>query len=152
MKHIQDTMGLKGIVHLRLIGADGKTKTERKINNLVVQSGKDFIAAVFHGTAAGTVRYMGVGSNTPVTPPGLTQTNLVEPLPPRVSCTDVLAASPATITYEATFAPGVSTGDVAEAALFTTMTDGTMVARTTFPSIPKGPDDIIVCTWTLIFG
>lgn len=128
----------------------GRIKARREVNNLVVQSGKDLVATVFAGSAGDTITHIGLGEGN--TPASLGQTALVTPLLPRVSVTGDLNTSPASIVYQVTFGAGVAVGDISEAGLFTAATSGTMVARTTFASIPKEADDELILTWTLIFG
>lgn len=152
MEKITDGIVIKGQVSIVLTDVDGKVKARRNISNLVVQGGKDLIAANFAGTAADTVTHIALGSNSPVTAASVAQTALVTPLTPRVSAADTITTNPATIEYSAVFGPGVVTASVGEAGLFTASTGGAMVARTTFAAIPKGADDLLTITWTLIFG
>jgi hypothetical protein len=151
--NLNDNIGIKGEVSLVCVDTrTGKVKAKREINNLVVQVGKDLVAAVFAGLSADTVTHVEMGTNTPATPVSSSQTSLVDPLSPRVSVTSTVNTGPASIVYEAEFGPGDATGSVGEAGLFTAASSGTMVARTTFSSIPKGADDKIIVTWTLLFG
>lgn len=151
--NLTETISIRGEVKISLIDSKtGIVKAKRNINNLVVQSGKDLIAAVFNGSSTATVTHVELGTNTPVTAAALTQTALVDPVTPRVAVTKTLNSNPATIEYEATFGPGVATGSIGEAGLLTAASAGTLVARTTFASIPKGADDLILVNWTLIFG
>lgn len=149
---IQDTFSPRGEVDIILKDKFGAVKTKRRINNLVVQTGKNLVAAAFHGSASDTVTHIGVGSNTPPAAASLGQTALVSEVTPRIATGSTLNSDPATIVYTATFGAGVATGDIAEAGLFTALTSGTLVARTTFSSIPKEADDVLEMTWTLIFG
>lgn len=149
---IQDTFTPRGEVDIILKDKTGVVKTKRRINNLVVQTGKNLIAAAFHGSTADTVTHIGVGSNTPATAASTSQTALVDEVSPRIAAGSTLNSNPATIVYTATFGAGVATGAIAEAGLFTSLTSGTLVARTTFSSIPKEADDVLEITWTLIFG
>lgn len=150
-KKTKDTIGIKGEVELVLYDERGNVKTRRKINNLVVQSGKNLIAGVFHGSGSGTITHVGVGTGN--TPPDLAQTALVTEIPGRRPVgTPVLGTSPATITYSVSYAAGQGTGTIGEAGMFTAATAGTMVARTAFTPIPKGANDVLGITWILIFG
>jgi hypothetical protein len=151
--NIKDMISLRGEVSIVLTDAiTGRVKARRNINNLVVQGGKDLIAANFAGTAADTVTHIALGTNTPVTAAASSQTALMDPLTPRVSAADTVTTNPATIEYSAVFGPGVVTASIGEAGLFTASTGGAMVARTTFAAIPKGASDMLTITWTLIFG
>lgn len=148
---LKDNIGVIGQVSIVLMDAEtGQIKTRREINNLVVQTGKNLVAANFAGTSSDTVTHIALGGGTTAASSG--QTALVTPYTPRVACTTNVTANPATVVYESTFGPGVVTNSIAEAGLFTASTAGTMVARTTFSAIPKGANDLLVVTWTLIFG
>lgn len=148
-----DTISIRGEVSLVLTDTvTGKVKAKRQVNNLVVQGGKDLIAANFAGNAADTVTHIEVGTNSPPTAASLAQTALVSALTPRLTVSESVTANPATIIYGVVIGPGVHTASIGEAGLFTAITDGTMVARTTFAAIPKGADDMLTITWTLIFG
>ena len=116
---------------------------------IVVQTGKNLIAANFFGSVSDTVSHIQVGTNSPATAAALSQTALVSPLTPKASATGTLNSDPANIVYTATFGAGVATGNVAEAGL---LASDTLVARTTFSAIPKEADDVIEITWTLNFG
>lgn len=151
--NIKDGIDIRGEVFVRCFNTKtNKEVAKRKISNLVVRGGKDLVASVFAGLSADTVTHVELGSNTPPEAPSASQTELVDPHTPRVSVTPTVSTGPASIVYEAEFGPGVVTGDVAEAGLFTASTGGVMVARTTFASIPKGADDKITVTWTILFG
>ena len=150
---ITDNIPTKGVVELYTRNVKtGRIGNKRKINNLVVQAGKDLIASAFAQVATETVTHIGLGENDPATPASLLQTDLVSPLSPRVAVSSTLNVGPASIVYEVTFGAGVVLGDIGEAGLFTSLTNGIMTARTTFASIPKEDDDELVITWTLIFG
>lgn len=151
--NLKETIGIVGIVDIVLQDATtGQIKARRHVNNMVVQSGKDLIAANFAGTSADSVSHIEVGGNTPVTAAANGQIVLVTPLTPRVAATETVNANPATLVYEAVFGPGVVVDSIGEAGLFTAATAGTMVARTTFAAIPKGANDLLTITWTLVFG
>lgn len=148
---IIDGLPIKGIVSVVCRDTKtGKIKARRQVNNLVVQSGLNLAAAALKGETIVPLSLIALGENDPVTLASIEQTELVSPHTPSVSATVVLNQSPATIVYTATFGAGVVVGDVGEAGLFNA--DDLMGARTTFSNIPKGPDDEITVTWTLIFG
>ena len=51
------------------------------------------------------------------------------------------------ITYTATFPAGTGTGAITEAGVFNASTSGTMLCRTTFPTVTKQAGDTIAITW-----
>lgn len=56
------------------------------------------------------------------------------------------------IVYEATWNPGDATGVLTESGLFNAASLGTMLARTTFPSVGKGVNDQFTIRWTITVG
>lgn len=150
---LKETIGIVGVVDIVLQDATtGQIKARRHVNNMVVQSGKDLIAANFAATSAESVTHIEVGGNDPVTAAANGQTALVDPHTPRVAATETVNSNPATLVYEAVFGPGVVTDSIGEAGLLTASTAGILVARTTFAAIPKGANDLLTITWTLVFG
>ena len=76
MQNTNDSFKLRGSVDIKVIGPDGELKENRFIPNLVVQSGKNYIATRMIGTAtsvtavattaSGTscMTHMGLGTST----------------------------------------------------------------------------------------
>ena len=129
---IQKTDGLTGEV------------TEINVDNLIVTTGKTFIASRMVGASSSVMSHMGAGAD--VTPANIADLALGSQLGARVVLTgssEVLN----TVTYTATFGVGVATGDWTEAGIFNHLTAGTMLCRTVFPIVTKGAGDIIVITW-----
>jgi hypothetical protein len=127
-------------------GRDGQITQSFKVPNLVVTSGKDFIAASMLKTTSNlpaAMSHMAIGTN-PATPV-LANTTLGTEVG-RVA----LASSNATtnqVTYTASFPAGTGTGAITEAGIFNEATDGVMLCRTTFPVVTKENGDSIAITW-----
>lgn len=151
-KSINDQLAITGDVSIILRDKYGQIKLRKAIKNLVVQSGKNLIAATFRGDSSDTITHIGVGTNTPAAAADISQVALQDEILPRVAISSTLNSSPSNIVYVATFGAGVGTGNIGEAGLFTASTVGTMVSRTTFTTIPKEADDEIEITWTLNFS
>ena len=113
--------------------------------NLVVTTGKNFIASRMKDTTSAAMSHMAVGTGivpTNVTDTALnTQTAIVE----LTSTT----ATDNTVTYTATFPAGTGTGALTEAGIFNANTTGTMLCRTVFPVINKQAADSISITWVV---
>ena len=60
---IEETIKVTGDVQIKLVGPDGKIKQEQTIKNLVVTTGKEYIASRMTGTTT-AMSHMGVGSGT----------------------------------------------------------------------------------------
>jgi hypothetical protein len=141
---IQETIKAKGELSIKLFGPDGKLKAEQNVPNLVVTTGKTFIAARMVGTPT-AMSHMAIGSGT--TDPAVGDTALQTELG-RVSLTSS-ASSGAVVTYVASFGAGTGTGAVTEAGILNASSSGTLLCRTEFSVINKGADDSMSITWTI---
>ena len=151
---IYDDIKVTGALKIQVHGPDGKLKEEQEVPNLVVNTGKFYIAQRMIATGPNSVptamSHMAIGSGT--TTPAVTQTALTTQLA-RVGLTggtgSVANATTNQVVYTATFGAGVGTGAVTEAGIFNAATAGTMLARTTFPVVNKEAADSITITWTV---
>jgi hypothetical protein len=141
---IQETVKATGALQIKLYGPDGKLKQEQNVKNLVVTSGKGYIAGRMVGTPT-AMSHMAIGSGT--ADPAVGDTTLGTELG-RVSLTSS-AASGAVVTYVASFGAGTGTGAVTEAGIFNAGSSGTMLCRTEFAVVNKGADDSLSITWTV---
>lgn len=141
---IQETVKATGALQIKLYGPDGKLKQEQNVKNLVVTSGKGYIAGRMVGTPT-AMSHMAIGSGT--VDPAVGDTTLGTELG-RVSLTSS-AASGAVVTYIASFGAGTGTGAVTEAGIFNAGSSGTMLCRTEFAVVNKGADDSLSITWTV---
>jgi hypothetical protein len=141
---IQETIKAKGELSIKLFGPDGKLKGEKIVPNLVVTTGRTFIAARMVGTPT-AMSHMAIGSGT--TDPAAGDTALQTELG-RVSLTSSASAG-AVVTYIASFGAGTGTGAVTEAGILNASSGGTMLCRTEFATVNKGADDSMSITWTI---
>lgn len=141
---IQENVKITGALQVTLTGPDGNVKQELNIHNLVVTTGKQFIAARMVGTPT-AMSHMAVGSGT--VDPVVGDTTLGTELG-RVALTSGTATG-AVVTYIASFGAGVGTGAVSEAGIFNDSSAGTMLCRTEFAVVNKGADDALSITWTI---
>jgi len=122
----------------------------REIKNLVVATGKNFIAGRLGTSPPSQMTHMAIGAPSTV----------LAPLPSDVALTTEIArvaVSPAggtslnnTVTYVATFPAGVGTNPaIAEAGIFSASSSGTMLCRTTFASINKAVGESVVIVWVI---
>jgi hypothetical protein len=144
-------MKLQGIVtatgELDIVktNSDGVITDKTHISNLVVEVGKEFIAQRIKDNTTNVMSHMSVGSNntTPVLGDSALNTELG-----RAALTSTTVTAN-TVTYVATFLPGVGTGGIVEAGIFNSSTAGAMLARTTFNVINKDVADTITVTWVI---
>ena len=133
-----------GQVLIQLLDAAGKVKEEHKVKNLVVSTGKTYIAARMQGTSIPTVMgYMAIGTGTATPAVGNTTLGVEAG---RVALAS-FSSSSNQVTATATFPAGTGTGAITEAAIFNASTGGTMLCRTVFPVVTKQAGDTIAITW-----
>jgi hypothetical protein len=141
---IRDGLKITGAVEIKLFDKDGNVKDQRNIKNLVVTTGKEFIAARMVGTPA-VMSHMAIGSDN--TAADIADTALGSELG-RVALASS-TSSGAVVTNTATFGAGVGTGAVVEAGTFNAGSAGTMLCRSVFAVVNKGADDGMSITWTI---
>lgn len=143
---IKDTVNPQGKLRILLTGPDGIIKTDETVNNLVVTTGKEWIAARMKDSGSpNAMSHMAVGTDN--TAANVADTTLgVEAARVAISGTTV---STNTTQYVATFGAGTGTGALVEAGIFNDSSSGTMLCRTVFPVVNKGTDDTLAITWTI---
>ena len=146
MATINEQLSIKGEVTIIKYDIDGNITDKRKIPNMVVTAGKNFIASRIIQATSGVMSHMGIGTSSTSAIVG--QTILEAQAVNRVALTSS-SVSLNVITYVATFGAGVSTGSIQEAGIFNDVTAGTMLCRTTFPVVVKAIGDSIVITWVI---
>jgi hypothetical protein len=148
MNH-QITEQLKATGKVRIVqtNASGETIKEFEVPNLVVTTGKNYIASKIVATTNSPVSmtHMAIGTGTG-TPAAADSTLSAEV--GRVSLAGSVVSTN-TITYTATFPAGTGTGAVTEAAVLNAASSGTMLCRTTFPVVNKAAGDTIAVTWVV---
>jgi hypothetical protein len=143
---VNENLKLRGDVALVLKDKNGNVKEERKIENLIVSAGLEFICSRMSAASAGVMSHMALGSGTTAAAAG--QTDLVSILGSREAL-DSSTASNNTITYVSSFEAGEGTGAVTEAGIFNAASSGTMLCRTVFSVVNKEADDTMSVTWTI---
>lgn len=143
---VNENLKLRGDVALVLKDKNGNVKEERKIENLIVSAGLEFICSRMAGTSAGVMSHMALGSGSTAAAAG--QTDLGSILGSREAL-DSSTASSNTITYVSAFEAGDATGAVTEAGIFNAASSGTMLCRTVFSVVNKEADDTMSVTWTI---
>jgi len=144
---VNDDVKITGDVKIDIIGADGTVTDTREIKNLVVTSGKTFIASRMVGVASTIMGFMELGTGTTAAAVGDTALETVIS-GSRVALTSG-TASTNVVTYVASFPAGTGTGAVTEAGVFNAASAGTMLCRTVFSVVNKGAADAMSITWTI---
>lgn len=118
----------------------------QEIPNLVVSTGKTFVASRIKDATANVMSHMAVGTNNAT--PAANDTTLGTEVA-RVAL-DSTSTSANVVTFVCTFAAGVGTGALIEAGLFSASSSGTMLCKTLFGGvITKQTADSMVITWQL---
>ena len=144
---VNDDVKITGDVKIDIIGADGTVTDTREIKNLVVTSGKTFIASRMVGVASTIMGFMELGTGTTAAAVGDTALETAIGSS-RVALTSG-TASTNVVTYVASFPAGTGTGAVTEAGVFNDASAGTMLCRTVFSVVNKGAADAMSITWTI---
>jgi len=141
---ISDGLKITGAVEITLFDKNGDVKDTRSIKNLVVTTGKTFIAARMVG-APTAMSHMAIGSDSTAAAVGDTALGTELGRVALASAT----SSGAVVTYTATFGAGTGTGAVVEAGILNDVSGGTLLCRSVFPVVNKGADDGMSITWTV---
>ena len=144
---IVDDLKLKGHLTVNLVAEDGSIKETQKIPNLVVASGKSFVASRMAGTASSVMSHMSIGTTNTAAATGNTT------LAAEVARVALTSTTPSNndVVYSATFPAGTpsSAAGVVEAGIFNASSNGTMLCRTVFSVINKAPTDSLSIQWTI---
>jgi len=143
----REALNIKGHINVKLYDENMNLKSEVDKHNVITTVGKNFLAAWLAAASQANpfMSYMALGSDTAAA--DASDTDLGSQLGSRV--VGSLSSSTNTWTNQATFGPGVATGAVTEAGLFSASTGGTLFARQTFAVQNKLAGDTIVFTWNV---
>lgn len=145
---MKDNISMKGKLKIVLRDKDGKIKEQREVKNLVVDTGKDYIASRIEGTSSAVMSHMALGTGTTAAAQGDTalETELDR------NALDSTTVSNNDVTYVATYAAGDATGAITEAGILNNSTGGDLLCRTVFPVVNKGASDSLSISWTVTVG
>lgn len=143
----KENFKMVGNIQLLLIDTNGQTKLQKTIPNLVVMTGKEYVAQRMVSNNAMFMSHIAIGSGTSNTH----ISNIV--LGTELARAEMTSANSSsnTVTYVAPFLPGVGVGAITEAGIFNSATanSGTMLCRTTFPVVNKEAGDTLTITWNV---
>jgi hypothetical protein len=136
-----------GRLTIEIFSSSGLLKEKVNVPNLVVTTGRNYIASRMTGATPAVMSRMAVGTGT--TEPVIANTTLETELT-RVAL-DSQSTTANVSTYIATYAAGVATGAITEAGIFNASGAGlgTLLCRTVFGVVTKAVDDIMVITWNV---
>lgn len=142
---IIDGLKAKGTLDIVVRGPDGNIKDEKKVENLIVDTGLDYIASRMSGTSENVMSHMAVGTGS--TAAAAADTALGTELD-RNALTSTTVTDNA-IAFVCSWAAGDGTGSLTEAGIFNASSAGTMLCRTVFGTVTKAADDSMTITWTI---
>jgi len=142
---INDDIKPTGTLDVVLKKADGTVKEKYQFKNIVVTTGKEFIARRMIDDNEPFMSEMAIGDSNANLEVG--NTTLGNELA-RVTL-DSSTVTSNVVTYIAEFDAGVGTGGIVEASIFNGESDDVMLCRTTFPIINKEADDILAINWNV---
>ena len=117
----------------------------QEIDNLVVTTGKAYVASRMKDATTTAMSHMAVGTGSTAAAAGDTALGNESA---RVALTST-TVSGADVVYVATFGAGTGTAALTEAAILNASSSGTMLCRTVFSVINKGASDSMTVTWTV---
>lgn len=146
---MEDTFKLRGDVVIELRDSEGNVKEKQEVKNLIVTTGKNYLAGGVLGTISSP--FVGIALGTGTNAAALSDTTLQTELVRTTFDSSSTVANVATI--QKTFAAGSGTGAITEAGLFSnSVSGGTMLSRVVFSVINKGAGDTLGVTWTITFS
>lgn len=147
---VRNGLGCRGEFTIEVLDAKGRVRETRHVSNLVVNAGLDWLKdfAFNPSTTQTQMGYIGVGSDN--TAEAATDTALGSQVA-RQAVSAYTAGGTGVLTVDTTFAAGVATGALTEAALFDASSGGDMWNRATFSTVNVGAGDSIKVTITITF-
>jgi hypothetical protein len=151
----KENLETTGRLNITVIDGNGNIKNSINLRNLVVTTGRDWLANRVISDDPSFMSHMEIGSGgldssaNPITPL-LTETTLVTAVT-RVAMGSGPSVNENTVTFSAAFpATNNSTSrSISEAGIFNNQTAGIMLCRTTFEVLNIQPADSISITWTI---
>ena len=142
---IHENLKMRGRV---VVTVNGEVVEET--DNLVVTTGKNFVASRIKDATATAMSHMAVGTSNTAAAAG--QNALVGTEEGRVALTSTTLNNNEVV-YVATFGTGVGTGTLNEAAILNASSSGTMLCRVVFSgAVSKSASDSMTITWTVTIG
>jgi len=144
---ISDNLRLRGRLDIVVTAPDGTIKDTKRVDNLVVTTGKNFVASRMAGTSVSVMSDMSIGTGSTA---AVAADTTLGSESARVSLTSTTVNNN-DVVYLATFPANTPTSAAAitEAGIFNASTGGSMLCRTVFSQINKAPADSLTITWTV---
>jgi len=144
---LKDNMKAKGRLKIVVTDKNGVVKDTREVDNLIVDTGLDFIASRMKDVTDDAMSHMELGTGTTAAAAG--DTALESAISGSRTALTSTTVTDNAIAYVATFGAGTGTGAVTEAGILNAASGGTMLCRTVFDVVNKGAADSMSITWTV---
>lgn len=144
---ISDNLSLQGRLDIVVNAPDGSIKEKHSVKNVVVTTGKNYVASRMAGTSASVMSHMSIGTGT--TAAAVSDTTLATESA-RVALTSTTVNNN-DVVYVATFPANTpsSAAAITEAGIFNASSGGSMLCRTVFSPVNKATADSLTITWTV---
>ena len=142
---INDKLKVTGELQIVLRDKNGNIKLDKTEKNLVVSTGKAFIAKRMIGVSSDVMSHMAIGGTN--TTPIAGHTALLGEIARAALVSSTVVDN--TVTYSCLFAAGVGTGALTEAGIFNDDTAGEMLSRVVFSVVNKDNDDTLTINWQI---
>tara|TARA_B100000586_G_scaffold266046_1_gene238592 strand:- start:436 stop:861 length:426 start_codon:yes stop_codon:yes gene_type:complete len=137
---ISDDLEMKGRLVIQI-----NDEIVQEVDNLVVTTGKNYVASRMKDATATAMSHMAVGTNSTAAAAGDTALGTEAGRAALTSTT----VSTNTVTYVGTFAAGTGTGALVEAGILNASSSGTLLCRTVYTTVNKGANDSMTITWVI---
>jgi len=145
---LNDTIQLTGLLNITLVNEAGVVIEDRTIDNLVVTTGKNYVASRMKDATATAMTHMAIGTGATAAAAGNTA---LETESGRVALASTNVSNNV-VTYTATFAAGTGTGSLREAGILNANSGGTLLCRTVYDTITKSAGDSLTISWAVTVG
>lgn len=142
---IEEQIKVTGSLKLTVTNPEGKIKQEVEVPNLVVTTGKNFIASRMKDASATAMTHMAIGTGSTSAAAGNTALGAETG---RVTLSSTTVSNNA-VAYVGAFPAGTGTGAITEAGILNASSSGTLLCRTVFSVINKASGDTLGITWTI---
>ena len=139
---ISDDLKMKGRLIIQL-----NDEVVQEVDNLVVTTGKGYVASRMKDTTATAKSHMAVGTNKTAAAAG--DTALAAEAGRAALTSTTVNTGAGTVTYVGTFAAGTGTGALVEAGILNASSGGTLLCRTVYTTVNKGANDSMTITWVI---
>ena len=145
---MQNAIKIKGLIILKLFGPDGRLKDERRVQNIITNTGRQAIIDRLQGNSPAVCDYIAIGTNS--TAAAAADTTLGA----EVARAQGTLSQPDAYTDRCvyTFAAGTGTGTITEAGRLNAASNGTLMGRQVFTGIVKTASDSLQITYDFTYA